>query len=423
MKDQPAARRRKRAIRRWLGRLVVWAALASLLTTSSVTAEQAFDMRLWALVGGHDFDWVGWEANALAEEVGWALSGQASAADPAAQQSQVLAYVSREQQLQELEARQEAGAARPAPPTSASQVSSQERQLAVLTSQQADATPQVERILAAQLSQELSKQGFTLAGTVWPPVTFRFSQLPSYLVISPRDQIRLYRGIFLQPDLSDAERTRLENAIEAQLDVSALVDDVGGIGIWPTMVTANASLPDVVDIIAHEWTHTYLFFLPLGWHYADNQDTTTMNETVASIAGAELAGAWLADDYPMLAAALRRPLPPFGSADREAQFNRTMRQIRLHVDELLAEGRVSEAERYMEAERQALVAAGHPLRRLNQAYFAFHGSYATSPASVDPIGTWLRQLRARSGSLKDFLDRVGAMTSRAELMQAVAAHP
>jgi hypothetical protein len=435
MSGQPAVTGHPRhAIRRWLGRLVVLAALASLLTTASVTSEQAFDMRLWALVGGRDFDWVGWETNALLEEVDWALSGQALAADPAAQQSQVLAYVSREQRLQELETRLEAGSDRPAPPLSpslaaqpalpdASRVSSWQRQLAVLTPQQAEATPQVERILSAQLSRVLMKQGFTLAGMVWPPVTFRFGRLPTYLVISPRDQIRLYRGIFLQPDLGDAERTRLEHAIEAQLDVSALVDEVGGIGIWPTMVTADASLPDLVDIIAHEWTHTYLFFLPLGWHYADSQDQTTMNETVASMAGAELAGAWLADDYPMLAAALKRPLPPFGSTDRQAEFNRTMRHIRPQVDELLAAGRVSQAESYMEAERQTLVAAGYHIRRLNQAYFAFHGSYATSPASVDPIGTRLRRLRAQSGSLREFLDRVGHMTSRAELMQAVARYP
>jgi hypothetical protein len=96
-----------------------------------------------------------------------------------------------------------------------------------------------------------------------------------------------------------------------------------------------------------------------------------------------------------------------------------MRRIRLHVDELLAQGRVEEAETYMEAERQKLVAQGYNLRRLNQAYFAFHGSYATSPASVDPIGPWLRQLRARNGSLKAFLDQVSRMRSLDDLLQVL----
>jgi hypothetical protein len=88
---------------------------------------------------------------------------------------------------------------------------------------------------------------------------------------------------------------------------------------------------------------------------------------------------------------------------------------------LLSQGRVSDAEAYMESERQALVAAGYNLRRLNQAYFAFHGSYATGPASVDPIGPWMRQLRAQSGSLKAFVDEVARMRRLDDLLQAVDA--
>ena len=80
-------------------------------------------------------------------------------------------------------------------------------------------------------------------------------------------------------------------------------------------------------------------------------------------------------------------------------------------DELLAQGKIEEAENYMEAERLKLVEKGHNLRRLNQAYFAFHGSYALSPTSVDPTGPELRQLRAASDSLKDFLDTVGWLNS------------
>jgi hypothetical protein len=73
----------------------------------------------------------------------------------------------------------------------------------------------------------------------------------------------------------------------------------------------------------------------------------------------------------------------------------------------------------MEVERKKLVAEGYGLRRLNQAYFAFHGSYATSPASVDPIGPWLHQLRAQSGSLKAFVDRAAGMTSLDDLLRAI----
>ena len=84
-----------------------------------------------------------------------------------------------------------------------------------------------------------------------------------------------------------------------------------------------------------------------------------------------------------------------------------MRRIRQRVDQLLVEGKIREAEAYMEAERVKLVEKGYNLRKLNQAYFAFHGSYALSPASVDPIGPQIRQLRAATPSLKIFLNRVG----------------
>jgi hypothetical protein len=66
-----------------------------------------------------------------------------------------------------------------------------------------------------------------------------------------------------------------------------------------------------------------------------------------------------------------------------------------------------------------MVAESYTLRRLNQAYFAFHGSYATDPASVDPIGTWMRQLRAQSGSLKGFLEQTAQMRSLDDLLHAL----
>jgi hypothetical protein len=97
-----------------------------------------------------------------------------------------------------------------------------------------------------------------------------------------------------------------------------------------------------------------------------------------------------------------------------------MRRIRQQVDRLLAEGQVTQAEAYMEAERLKLVAQGYNLRKLNQAYFAFHGSYALSPGSVDPIGLQIRQLRASSPSLKIFLDRVGWLNSYQDYLNWLA---
>jgi hypothetical protein len=100
-------------------------------------------------------------------------------------------------------------------------------------------------------------------------------------------------------------------------------------------------------------------------------------------------------------------------------FNREMREIRRAVDEYLARGEITPAEEFMEQKRQYLVSLGYPLRKLNQAYFAFYGTYADSPTSISPVGAEMKKLREQSASLKDFLDTVAAMTSRRELSQSI----
>ena len=49
---------------------------------------------------------------------------------------------------------------------------------------------------------------------------------------------------------------------------------------------------------------------------------------------------------------------------------------------------------------------GYAIRVLNQAYFAFHGTYAESPASSSPIGAQVRRFRQHSESAGDFVLRI-----------------
>jgi hypothetical protein len=409
---------------------MAFAILALVLTSASVLPERTFDLRLAPFIAGQRFDWVGWEAGALANEVDWRLGGWPVPGDDAARWADVTAYLEREQQINTLAGNLRSEIARLpglrlASPEGRSAalppfLIAEQRNLDELRSQQQADAPLAERILAMQVGQVLAADGFGSGDQVLPPVTFRFVNPPTYLVISPRDKIRQYRGIYLLPHIPDAERAKLETTIEAQLDVSALVDDVGGIGSWPTMVIDTTSLPSLLDIVAHEWTHTYLFLRPLGMHYGDSRDMTTINETVASMVGREVSDQTLARYYPELVPSVEPATSaPAAEGGQREDFNQAMRRIRLHVDELLKQGRVSEAETYMEEERRKLVAEGYALRRLNQAYFAFHGSYATSPASVDPIGPWLNRLRVQSGSLKVFVDRAAGMTSLDDLLRAI----
>jgi hypothetical protein len=107
--------------------------------------------------------------------------------------------------------------------------------------------------------------------------------------------------------------------------------------------------------------------------------------------------------------------PPF-------DFRAEMHTTRVTADALLASGRISQAEAYMEQRRQVFIQNGYYIRRLNQAYFAFYGAYADEPggpAGEDPVGPAVRKLRAQSASLAAFLNRISWMTSFEQLRQAV----
>lgn len=429
-----------------LGRIVLLVFLLLTLTTESLPPEQAFDLHLGALTAAKRFDWLGWETGALAEEAAWWLRGRYRLVGDALansggltdretlQKAEVLAFIERERQIAALADRirgEYAQLPQGAPTALGAQsippaLQALEAELEALYQEQETAARRTERILADQVGQILVAEGFGRRGRVWPPVTFRFNDMPTYLIISPRDEIYQYRGVYLLPNMSEGDRARLEAQIEADLNVSALVENVGGIGSWPTMIADPVSLPSLLDTIAHEWTHNYLVFYPLGQHYSDSPDLTTMNETVASLVGVEVAELVMARFYPEFLSPPEATTPEAVTHSQtdeapnlpeEETFDQAMRRIRLRVDELLAKKKVAEAEAYMEAERQKLVAQGHYLRKLNQAFFAFHGSYATSPASVDPIGPWLRQLRAHHETLKGFVDQVAQMSDLDDLLQ------
>jgi predicted transcriptional regulator len=87
------------------------------------------------------------------------------------------------------------------------------------------------------------------------------------------------------------------------------------------------------------------------------------------------------------------------------------------VDQLLEEGKVEAAEAYMEERRRYFVANGCRIRRLNEAYFAFHGAYASAPgaAGKDPIGPAVRLAWSLSATPREFLRTLGPITTLAAL--------
>jgi hypothetical protein len=288
-----------------------------------------------------------------------------------------------------------------------------------------------EAVIQDQVSQTLGAAGLTDFSQPLPPVFFHVTDLPKNLILSPRNVIKQEKSISLVSGLSPGIEISLENSVEENTDFSALVVPVGGIGTYPTMVISTGNLLYLTETISHEWIHNYLSLRPLGWNYAKNPALRTMNETAASIAGEELSWLFVRRFYSDLIA----PEEDFSyktiQADYHFQepqtpdsfnFQQEMYQTRLIVDGLLADGKVEEAENFMEERRKIFWDNGFQIRKLNQAYFAFYGAYADKPysaAGADPVGASVRLLRAKSKDLTTFIKKISRMDSYEELLESV----
>ena len=292
--------------------------------------------------------------------------------------------------------------------------------------------PFAEATLQAQVGDALAALDLTSGGQTIPPILYHTSPTPLALIVAPRDRIIQITNISVLPTLTLDQQIELEEEVAGALDVSTLVVRIGGVGVYPTMVMETTDLRWILDTIAHEWTHNYLSLRPLGINYTTTPELRTMNETTASIAGNEVGRYVLEKHYPELLVSspgggtvsfdsgpaatdgLDDP-PPF-------DFRAEMHETRVQADTLLAEGRIEEAEAYMEQRREVFWENGYLIRKLNQAYFAFHGAYADVPggaAGEDPVGPAVRALREQSGSLADFINAIAWMTSFEELQQAI----
>jgi hypothetical protein len=305
-----------------------------------------------------------------------------------------------------------------------------ENELKLLRGQQELFRPAVEQILEQQVGHEVVREGINLGNSAFPPVLFTFSEPPRKLVVSPRHRIETIYYSMLQPTLPPDERAAIESEIDAQQDLRAYVASIGGLGAYPALVLDQAPLEWVLSTVAHEWTHNYLTLFPLGINYNQTAELTILNETVADIVGDEIGARVLHTFYPPSPPGEDEeavddavaPAAPVPAADEEPAFDfrAEMQQTRETVDLFLAYDRIEDAEAYMEMRRHLFLENGYNLRRLNQAYFAFHGSYGTGPAASSPIGPKLERLRDLVPDLRTFLETVRWFTSEADLDRALA---
>lgn len=279
----------------------------------------------------------------------------------------------------------------------------------------------VEETIEAAISAVLAAEGVAILGEfIFPPVDIRLTEPPKLLVTSPRDRIERSHEALLRSDVTLRDRQALEDELLGAANLSALVEDIGGLATYPASVPTTQSLRWTLQASAHEWLHHYFFFRPLGQNMFANADMVTLNETIASIAGKEIgdrAFVIMGGEIPDAAQAA----DPTDAAPQAFDFGDEMNQTRRRVDALLEQGDIEQAEAYMERRRLLFVENGYPIRKLNQAYFAFYGTYADLPASVSPIGEQVRRFRELTPDLGEFIARVAGVSDYDEFLRMLRA--
>lgn len=277
----------------------------------------------------------------------------------------------------------------------------------------------VEEVLEATISGVLAEADLASWGPfVFPPVDIRLDRPPRVLITSRRDRIERSHEARLDPAITVEQSAAVERALAEEWDLSGLVAGVDGIATYPAFVADRLSLPDTLRAASHEWLHHYLVatFSALGTRTFKTPDLQSLNETFAEMAGREIGDR----AYEVLTGTrIPEPLPPSGSSpgppevvqEEGFDFVRDMRETRLLVDELLAEGEIEQAEQYMEQRRNYFVENGVFIRKINQAYFAFTGTYAEAPGAISPIGDEMREFRALLPDLKAFVTAMSKVSS------------
>lgn len=304
-----------------------------------------------------------------------------------------------------------------------------------LEAERADSENRVEDILEGRITAILEDEALAMAppifsdlGVVFPPADFELESPTRVLAVSPRDRIELDHDYLLTPGLSQETALAIEEDVEAdntgKEGVSAIVIATGGVATYPSVVSFRMPSASLIDTVFHEWVHQYLAFFPLGSNYYSGSKLRTINESVASLAGRELAELYF-ERYGELQAPAPSATPAAASPSptpqaEEFDFTAEMRALRVEVEEMLADGLVTEAEALMVEKRDEFEAKGRYIRRLNQAYFAFYGFYGDSPASVDPIGPKVETLLEAAGSVGEFVRLASTIDSEAGLDRLLA---
>ena len=342
--------------------LLLLGVVGLLLFTYEWPAFGSEKYQLQAVIGANQFDFALWEAEALAVKAEAILANGQSYLPEETRKEIVLFTMELVQQIQQLEGEINRIYVDPNVADPDSATAELQAELSQKRQKFKRIQPIAEAILQDQVATVLADEGFAVLGETWPPVMVYMSPAPSLLVTSPRDRIERTNALTLVPGLSAREKDEMETAVLDNLDLSALIVPLGGLSTYPAVVQETSNLNWLAEVTAHEWAHHWLTFYPLGFNYKNSQ-VGVINEMTASIMDKEISEQVIQRYYPELVPPPPPDEPPETAApgnDEPPPFDFTaeMYETRLRVDELLAEGKIEEAEAYMEVRRRFLWKTG-----------------------------------------------------------------
>lgn len=268
----------------------VWVLMLFLLfTIKDGRPDESRFGRIRDQVVGYQFNYVAWEIDALWQKARQSLFGWQTYYTEAERKAFVIEYLQVTGQIFDLNTQIDAIYAGPTTLDAQQATADLVSQRDDLVSRQRELQPIAEPIIEGHVTAVLLDEGFGTLGQILPPVSFRFVETPDVLVISPRNRIQQDFTLSLR-GLTIDERQRIEqNIMGVSPNDAAYITSVGGVGIWPALVVETRWMSIAYEIVAHEWSHHYLFAYPSGQEYLVRPETRFINETVATVFGNEMA--------------------------------------------------------------------------------------------------------------------------------------
>ena len=235
---------------------------------------------------------------------------------------------------------------------------------------------------------------------IFPLPEFTTGYSPKLLVISPRDKIFREDELLLIHNLSLEEINKIEESIMSEIGYSSVVVNIGGVAAYPSIIKETDNYGDLFKTHAHEWLHQYLILFPLGRAYFKDTNMKIVNETLANIYSERLFNNVCSKKIKLQDVICNSKKNILSDKFNYQLF---IKNLRLDVDELLKLGKINQAEKQMESARAELESKGFYVRKINQAYFSFYGTYGGNPESTNEYHDNLVQIRAKYENLGEMV--------------------